>query len=86
VVGSAADTALRAAVAGMPAPSRPRRWLHADALPRTAGGKLRRDALPDLVKLSKPLPDLGATLSEPPPGLVSLDASTPDLVATAEKP
>lgn len=49
VVGSAVDGTLRAAVAGMPAPSRPRRWLHADALPRTAGGKLRRDMLPDLV-------------------------------------
>jgi acyl-coenzyme A synthetase/AMP-(fatty) acid ligase len=37
----------------MPAPSRPRRWLHAQALPRTSGGKLRRDALPELVtKLS----------------------------------
>ncbi len=49
VVGSAVDGALRRAVAGMPAPSRPRRWVHADALPRTSGGKLRRDALPDLV-------------------------------------
>jgi acyl-coenzyme A synthetase/AMP-(fatty) acid ligase len=48
VVGSAADDTLRAAVAGIPAPSRPRRWLHADALPRTSGGKLRRDKLPDL--------------------------------------
>jgi O-succinylbenzoic acid--CoA ligase len=55
VVGSAADDLLRAAVAGIPAPSRPRRWLHADALPRTSGGKLRRDALPDLVvELNKP--------------------------------
>lgn len=54
VVGSVADATLRAAVAVMPAPSRPRRWLHADALPRTSGGKLRRDALPDLVaKLSQ---------------------------------
>lgn len=54
VVGSAADASLRAAVAGMPAPSRPRRWLRADALPRTSGGKLSRDALPDLVaKLSR---------------------------------
>jgi acyl-coenzyme A synthetase/AMP-(fatty) acid ligase len=33
----------------MPAPSRPRRWLHAEALPRTSGGKLRRDELADLV-------------------------------------
>jgi acyl-coenzyme A synthetase/AMP-(fatty) acid ligase len=49
VVGPAADGALRAAVAGIPAPSRPRRWLHAPDLPRTSGGKLRRDALPDLV-------------------------------------
>jgi long-chain acyl-CoA synthetase len=49
VVGSAEDASLRAAVAKMPTPSRPRRWLHADALPRTSGGKLRRDALPDLV-------------------------------------
>ncbi len=55
VVGSAADGSLRAAVAGMPAPSRPRRWLHAEALPRTSGGKLRRDALPDLVeRLNRP--------------------------------
>ena len=55
VVGSAVDGTLRAAVAGMPAPSRPRRWLHAGALPRTSGGKLRRDALPDLVaSLDKP--------------------------------
>jgi len=49
VVGSAVDGTLRAAVAGMPGPSRPRHWLHADALPCTSGGKLRRDALPDLV-------------------------------------
>lgn len=55
VVGSAADASLRAAVAAMPAPSRPRRWLHAEALPRTPGGKLRRDELPDLVaKLRQP--------------------------------
>jgi long-chain acyl-CoA synthetase len=54
VVGSAAEGLLRAAVAGIPAPSRPRCWLHADSLPRTSGGKLRRDALPDLVvELSK---------------------------------
>jgi acyl-coenzyme A synthetase/AMP-(fatty) acid ligase len=50
VVGPAADGSLRSAVAGMPVPSRPRRWLHAEALPRTTGGKLRRDGLPDLVK------------------------------------
>ena len=49
VVGPAADDNLRAGVARMPAPSRPRRWVHAGALPRTSGGKLRRDALPDLV-------------------------------------
>ena len=48
VVGPAADGALRAAVLGMPSPARPRRWLHAPALPRTSGGKLRRDALPPL--------------------------------------
>jgi len=55
VVGSAVDTSLRAAAAGMAAPSRPRRWLHVDALPRTSGGKLRRDALANLVvKLNKP--------------------------------
>lgn len=55
VVGSALDATLRAEVAGMPGPSRPRRWVHADALPRTSGGKLRRDALPDLVaNLSQP--------------------------------
>jgi acyl-coenzyme A synthetase/AMP-(fatty) acid ligase len=55
VVGSAVDGTLRAAVAGMPSPSRPRRWLHADALPRTSAGKLRRDLLPDLVEqLTKP--------------------------------
>lgn len=51
VVGSVADGTLRTAMAGMPAPSRPRRWLHAQALPRTSGGKLRRDALPDLVRM-----------------------------------
>jgi long-chain acyl-CoA synthetase len=49
VVGSAVDATLRAAVAGMPPPSRPRRWVHVQALPRTSGGKLRRDLLPDLV-------------------------------------
>lgn len=49
VVGSAVDSTLRSAVAEMPTPSRPRRWLHVDALPRTSGGKLHRDALPDLV-------------------------------------
>jgi acyl-CoA synthetase (AMP-forming)/AMP-acid ligase II len=49
VVGPAGDASLRAAVAVMPAPSRPRRWLHAEALPRTSGGKVRREALPDLV-------------------------------------
>ncbi|HEY5247916.1 MAG TPA: AMP-binding protein [Dermatophilaceae bacterium] len=55
VVGSAADRTLRAAVAGIPAPSRPRRWLHAEALPRTSGGKLARTALPGLVAgLSRP--------------------------------
>jgi long-chain acyl-CoA synthetase len=55
VVGSALDVTLRAAVAGMPTPSRPRRWVHVDALPRTSGGKLRRDALPGLVaKLNQP--------------------------------
>jgi long-chain acyl-CoA synthetase len=54
VVGSAPNASLRAAVAGMPAPSHPRRWVHVDALPRTSGGKLRRDALPGLVaKLNK---------------------------------
>jgi len=55
VVGPALDATLRAAVAGMPTPSRPRRWLHAQTLPMTSGGKLRRDALPDLVaELSRP--------------------------------
>jgi acyl-coenzyme A synthetase/AMP-(fatty) acid ligase len=55
VVGSVANSTLRTAVAGMPAPSRPRRWLHVDALPHTSAGKLRRDALPDLVlKLTRP--------------------------------
>jgi long-chain acyl-CoA synthetase len=55
VVGSAVDASLRAAVARMPAPARPRRWVHAEALPRTSGGKLRRDALLDLVaKLNQP--------------------------------
>jgi long-chain acyl-CoA synthetase len=52
VVGPAADDTLRAGVAGMPAPSRPRRWVHANALPRTSGGKLRRDELPELVATS----------------------------------
>jgi acyl-coenzyme A synthetase/AMP-(fatty) acid ligase len=55
VVGTAVDATLRTAVSEMPTPSRPRRWLHADALPRTSNGKLRRDALPDLVaELSRP--------------------------------
>lgn len=55
IVGAAVDASLRTGVATMPAPSRPRRWLHADELPRTSGGKLRRDALMDLVaKLSPP--------------------------------
>jgi long-chain acyl-CoA synthetase len=49
VVGSAVDVDLRAGVAGIPAPSRPLHWVHAEALPRTSGGKLRRDALPELV-------------------------------------
>lgn len=49
VVGPVADATLRAAVAELPAPARPRRWLHAAALPRTSGGKLARDALSDLV-------------------------------------
>jgi long-chain acyl-CoA synthetase len=54
VVGSAVDATLRAAVAVMPPPSRPRRWLHADTLPCTSAGKVRRDAIPDLVaKLSR---------------------------------
>jgi long-chain acyl-CoA synthetase len=48
VVGSAADADLRTAVAGVPAPSRPRRWLHADTLPRTSGGKVRRGDLAEL--------------------------------------
>jgi long-chain acyl-CoA synthetase len=55
VVGWATDASLRAAVAGMPTPSRPRRWVHTDVLPRTSSGKLRRDVLPDLVeRLSRP--------------------------------
>lgn len=55
VVGSASDGMLRAAVAGIPAPSRPRRWVHASSLPRTSAGKLRREALPGLVaNLSAP--------------------------------
>jgi len=55
VVGPAKDDSLRAAVAAMPAPARPRRWVHADALPRSSGGKVRRDALPELVAmLSRP--------------------------------
>ena len=48
VVGPALDATLRKAVAAIPAPSRPLRWLHTDALPRTSSGKLRRDALPAL--------------------------------------
>lgn len=56
VVGTAPDTTLRAAVAELPSPCRPRRWFHADALPMTSGGKLCRDALPDLVtKLGAPV-------------------------------
>ena len=49
VVGTARDATLRSTLAGMPSPARPRRWVHVDALPRTSGGKVRRDALPDLV-------------------------------------
>jgi len=44
------DAQLRAAVAGLPAPSRPRRWLRADRLPRTDAGKIRREALVDVAK------------------------------------
>jgi acyl-CoA synthetase (AMP-forming)/AMP-acid ligase II len=57
VVGRALDTTLRKAVAVIPAPSRPLRWLHTDVLPRTSSGKLRRDALPDLAaRLSQQRP------------------------------
>jgi long-chain acyl-CoA synthetase len=49
IVGQAVDATLRTAVSEMPSPSRPRQWVHADALPRTSNGKLRRDALPNLV-------------------------------------
>jgi long-chain acyl-CoA synthetase len=55
VVGPAADASLRGAVATMPRPCRPRRWLRAEALPLTSTGKVRRGALPDLVaRLSRP--------------------------------
>jgi hypothetical protein len=58
------DATLRAAVAAMPGPSRPRRWFHASALPRTSGGKLHRDALRDLVSKRSDAPsDPGAELS-----------------------
>jgi len=55
VVGPAEDASLRSAVRMMPAPARPRRWFQLDALPRTSGGKLHRDALPALVsELTQP--------------------------------
>ncbi len=45
---------LRAAVAGLPAPARPRRWLRVPAVPRTAGGKIRRAELPALAAAVAP--------------------------------
>ncbi len=39
------DAWLRGAVRDLPVPARPVRWLRVDALPRTAGGKLRRPEL-----------------------------------------
>jgi acyl-coenzyme A synthetase/AMP-(fatty) acid ligase len=39
------DAWLRGAVRHLPVPARPVRWLRAEALPRTAGGKLRRPEL-----------------------------------------
>ncbi len=36
---------LREAVAGLPAPARPRRWLRVPTVPRTTGGKIRRTEL-----------------------------------------
>lgn len=51
VVGSPATRRdLTAAVRDLPPPARPRRWLVAETLPRTAGGKLDRSALADLVR------------------------------------
>lgn len=41
--------ALAMAARALPAPARPRRWVAADALPRTPAGKLDRAALRDLV-------------------------------------
>ncbi len=55
VVGGVDDAQLRAAVAGLPAPSRPRRWFRANSLPRTDAGKVRREALADVAaSLSRP--------------------------------
>ena len=45
VVGDVGNSALRAASHQLPPAARPRRWLHADTLPRTSGGKLRRPGL-----------------------------------------
>jgi acyl-CoA synthetase (AMP-forming)/AMP-acid ligase II len=45
VVGDVDDETLRAAVRGLPVPSRPLRHLRAAAVPRTGGGKLRRQEL-----------------------------------------
>jgi acyl-coenzyme A synthetase/AMP-(fatty) acid ligase len=46
VLGEPRDDAwLRAAVRDLPVPARPVRWLRADSLPRTPGGKLRRPEL-----------------------------------------
>lgn len=52
VVGDVGNSVLQAASHELPPPARPRRWLHADELPRTAGGKLRR---PDLLRLATSL-------------------------------
>ena len=50
VVGEVPEERLRAAAADLPAPSRPRRFARADALPRTEAGKLRRRELLSLVQ------------------------------------
>lgn len=45
VIGTASDTALRQAVRELPAPARPRLWLHEAHLPRLPGGKIDRGSL-----------------------------------------
>lgn len=49
VAGTATDTDLRAALADLPPASRPRRWVRVESVPRTPGGKIRRDLVQALV-------------------------------------